>query len=82
MLGTVGNADQYISSSMLGTVDNTGWYISSSMLGTLDNTGQYISAPCWEQWTILASGAKRSDRGGAYSGAPALHPYGIVSITS
>ena len=38
-------------------------------------------APCWEQWTILASGAKRSDRGGAYSGAPALHPYGIVSIT-
>ena len=24
-------------------------------------------------------GAKRSDRGGAYSGAPALHPYGYLS---
>ena len=25
-------------------------------------------------------GAKRSDRGGAYSGAPALHPYGLLAL--
>ena len=27
-------------------------------------------------------GAKRSERGGAYSGAPALHPYGFCRITT
>ena len=26
-------------------------------------------------------GAKRSDRGGAYSGAPALHPYGLFTLS-